>query len=115
MVHIGCVSGWIAYVRYVGRQVWGFASSMDLIGDSRLERYRDCTSTPSYSVSSFFLGESTYHGLDEGVRFPPPLTSGVKNKGISPSAGASQVFASLSALESSQSASACSLCYGCDH
>ena len=76
------VSGWIVYVRYVGRQVWGFASSVDLISDPCLERYRDCTSAASYGVSSFFLGESTYHGLDEGVRFPPPLTSDVKNKGI---------------------------------
>ena len=82
VVCVSCVSGWIVYVRHVGRQVWGLASGMDLIGDPGLERSRDCTSAASYGVGSFFLGESSNHGLNESMGFPPPLATDVKDKGI---------------------------------
>ena len=55
---------------------------MDLISDPCLERYRDCTSAASYGVGSFFLGESSDHGLNESMGFPPPLATDVKDKGI---------------------------------
>jgi len=104
-VHIGDVSG---QSRWLTRRV-------DLVGNSSLKSNRNRPPAATDSVRTPFFGETANHGLDESMRFAPPLPSYIEHEGEESASWIPQMFLSFTPLDASKSSPTCTLSNGGDH